>query len=116
MDVDGSVLHRFKPEEDLAYYSWRDLTVRLGYIHVIDNLVHVIWLRYLYEYGPYTQYINNSELFTILLALQMSVYIYTRRHVKLYYDVEAGGAKDEKAELSDASQKEGATRETTVMA
>ncbi|OCK85023.1 hypothetical protein K432DRAFT_439565 [Lepidopterella palustris CBS 459.81] len=101
INVHGSVLHRFKPDEDLVYFSWRDLTVRLGYIHVIDNFIHVIWLRYFYENGPYTAHINNSELFTMLLVIQVSVYSYARRHtrIKLHCNVEAGGAKDEKGEV-----------------
>ncbi|KAF2804943.1 uncharacterized protein BDZ99DRAFT_146103 [Mytilinidion resinicola] len=100
-DVDGAVLHRFKPDQNPIYFPWRDLTVRLGYIHVIDNFLHVIWLRYFYADGPYTAHINNSELFTVLLVVQVAVYSYARRCtcVKLHDDVEAGGADDEKGDV-----------------
>ena len=75
--------------------------MRLGYIHVIDNFIHIIWLRYFYENGPYTAHMNNSELLTILLAIQMSIYSYERQHtrVKLHYIVGVGEATDEKGEV-----------------
>ncbi|KAF2495789.1 hypothetical protein BU16DRAFT_538424 [Lophium mytilinum] len=97
-DVDGSVLYRFKPDQKPVYFSWRDLTMRLGYILVVDNFVHVIWLRYFLADGPYTAHVNNSELLTMLLVVQMAVYSYARRYTRVKFDneVESGGTEDEK--------------------
>jgi hypothetical protein len=55
------------------------MVVRLGWILVLDNAIHIIWLRYAYPKGPYTTLLNNSELFTLLLALQM-VLFHRARH------------------------------------
>jgi hypothetical protein len=48
--------------EEEACISWHDITVRTTYIHVTDSFVQVLWLRYFCEYGPYTTYMNNSEI------------------------------------------------------
>jgi hypothetical protein len=54
--------------------DFRDAMIRLAYYHVIDSALHMIWLRYFWSFGegePYTAYLNNSELLSILLAMQM---------------------------------------------
>jgi hypothetical protein len=56
---------------------WRDVIVRLAYYHVIDNAIHVLLLRHGYEFGdglPYTDYVNNSEILTVVLAVQMGAW------------------------------------------
>jgi hypothetical protein len=57
----------------------------------------------LYENGPYTAHVNNSELFTLMLIVQMALYIYAERSAfgKHECEVEAGVVKDEKAEAWD---------------
>lgn len=75
--------------------------MRLAYIVLIHNFLHVIWLRFFDDNAPYTVHINNSELFTVLLAIQLCIYSYARvrTRIKVHYDVEAGGAQDEKDEV-----------------
>jgi hypothetical protein len=81
------------PEEDrmytpynLMFRPWRDIAVRLSYIHLIDNTIHVIWSRYLHVDAPYTAYINNSEILTILLFFSLAVYTYARMDTHVYFD------------------------------
>ncbi|KAF2870151.1 hypothetical protein BDV95DRAFT_619944 [Massariosphaeria phaeospora] len=89
----------FRFGEAPRYISWRDLTVRLGYILVFDNLIHVVWLRYFYD-GPYTAYVSNSELLTVLLVVRMCVYGIAKVQTLLECqddDVEVGVATDQKS-------------------
>jgi hypothetical protein len=54
--------------------NFRDAMIRLAYYSTIDNTLHMTWLRYFYPFGegePYTAYFNNSEVLSILLALEM---------------------------------------------
>jgi hypothetical protein len=92
-------LHRFLNDEvplyRQMYMPWRDLAVRLGYIHIVDNLIHVIWLRYYLENGPYTPYINNSEILTLVLLVQTGIYTFARMRthvtfIKITDDEEIG--------------------------
>ncbi|KAH7357592.1 hypothetical protein BKA66DRAFT_574231 [Pyrenochaeta sp. MPI-SDFR-AT-0127] len=65
--------------------SFRDAMVRLAYYHVIDNTLHMIWLRYLWPFGegePYTEYFNNSEALNILLVLVVIVWTCFRAYEK----------------------------------
>lgn len=87
LDENGAVEWVFtseeKPDERYEAYSptympWQDTIVRLSYIHMVDNLIHVLWLRFYQSSGPYTSYLNNSELFTLLLFIQMGLYTYSR--------------------------------------
>jgi hypothetical protein len=66
------------------FRPWRDIAVRLSYIHLIDNAIHVIWFRYLHVDAPYTTYINNSEILTVVLLVSLAVYTYTR--MRVYFD------------------------------
>jgi hypothetical protein len=61
-----------------VFSPWRDVVVRLMYVHLIDNAVQVLWLRYLAANAPYTSYINNSEILTILLGISLAVYTCAR--------------------------------------
>jgi hypothetical protein len=61
-----------------VFLPWRDVVVRLAYIPVFDNLVQVLWLRYVAADPPYTMYINNSEIFTILLCISLALYTCAR--------------------------------------
>ncbi|KAL1794205.1 hypothetical protein ACET3X_007626 [Alternaria dauci] len=82
-----------KPSEDAMYtpYSlmfrpWRDIAVRLSYIHLIGNTIRAIWLRYLHFDAPYTAYMNNSEILTLLLFLSLAVYTHARMRTHIYFD------------------------------
>jgi hypothetical protein len=61
-----------------VFLPWRDVVVRLAYVHLIDNAVQVLWLWYLAANAPYTPYINNSEILTILLGISLTVYTCAR--------------------------------------
>jgi hypothetical protein len=85
--------------------TWRDAVMRLCWYHVIDNAVHVFWLRYGYEFGdgaPYTAYVNNSEILTMLLVLQLGAWTWVqvrmREEVALEAEekMEEGGCEKEK--------------------
>jgi len=67
------------------YTYWQDMVVRPGYIHVVDNLVHVIWLHYSFEQSPYTGYVNNSEILTGFLMAQMAIYNYARTRTRVTF-------------------------------
>jgi hypothetical protein len=76
--------------------GFRDAMVRLAYYHIIDNNLHMIWLRCFWPFGegePYTRYLNNSELLNISLALLMMAWTCVRvreRGVIRENDVEKG--------------------------
>lgn len=70
----------------LIFRPWRDIAVRLSYIHLVDNAIHVIWFRYFHVDAPYTAYINNSEILTILLFVTLAVYTYARMRTHVYFD------------------------------
>jgi hypothetical protein len=80
----------------LRQIHFRDAMVRLAYYHIIDNNLHLIWLRYLWPFGegePYTKYLNNSEFLNISLALLMMAWTCVRvreRRVMQEDDVEKG--------------------------
>ena len=78
-----------------SYMPMSEITIRLGYIHIVDNLIHVIWLRYYIENGPYTLYINNSEIFTLVLLLQMAVYTYARMRTHVTFVRDADDDEEE---------------------
>jgi hypothetical protein len=61
-----------------VFLAWRDVVVRLAYVHLVDNAVQVLWLRYLAANAPYTSHINNSEILTILLGISFAVYTCAR--------------------------------------
>jgi hypothetical protein len=57
--------------------SWRDAMIRLAFYHVFDNIVVVLQLRFSYPYAegaPYTTYVNNSEIATWVLILQVYIW------------------------------------------
>jgi hypothetical protein len=127
-DRSGNSVWRFTSEktdddsEDMLYspYSlmfrpWRDIAVRLSYIHLIDNTIHVIWLRYFHVDAPYTAYINNSEILTVLLFLSLTVYTFTRMHTHVYFDdAVADSLADMKS--TDPLSKHSATRDLFTFA
>jgi hypothetical protein len=61
-----------------VFLPWRDVVVRLAYVHLVDNAVEVLWLRYMAANAPYTSHINNSEILTILLGISLAVYTCAR--------------------------------------
>jgi hypothetical protein len=75
-----------EPDFFPPFYPWEDILVRLSYIHVIDNLVHVLWMRYFITNAPYTLYVNNSEILTGLLAIALMVYTYARMRTHILFD------------------------------
>jgi hypothetical protein len=69
-------------------------------VHLIDNTIHVIWLRYFIAEAPYTSYVNNSEILTMLLGATLAVYTYTRIRTHVYFnDDEAGLLVDIKSPI-----------------
>ena len=51
--------------------------IRLAFYHVLDNIVVVLQLRFSYPYAegaPYTTYVNNSEIATWVLILQVYIW------------------------------------------
>lgn len=76
----------FTSPYNLIFRPWRDIAVRLSYVHLIDNAIHVIWFRYFHVDAPYTAYVNNSEMLTILLFVVLAVYTYTRMRTHVYFD------------------------------
>jgi hypothetical protein len=57
--------------------AWRDAMIRLAFYYVLDSIVVVLQLRFSYPYGegaPYTSYVNNSEIATWVLILQVSIW------------------------------------------
>lgn len=66
-----SIIDQYKP------VSWRDAMIRLAFYHVLDNTAVVLQLRFFYPYGegaPYTTYVNNSEIATSVLILQVCIW------------------------------------------
>jgi hypothetical protein len=56
---------------------WRDAMIRLAFYHVLDNIVVVLQLRFSCPYAegaPYTTYVNNSEIATWVLVLQVYIW------------------------------------------
>jgi hypothetical protein len=65
------IIYQHKP------VSWRDAMIRLAFYHVLDNTAVVLQLRFFYPYGegaPYTTYVNNSEIATSVLILQVCIW------------------------------------------
>jgi hypothetical protein len=92
VDGDGtaSILPMSEPCKDEKvtkepHVTWQDAVLRLAYYHIIDNTIHVIYLRYSWTFGegqPYTSYINNSEILTVVLAVQMAVWTWLRMRTR----------------------------------
>ena len=77
--------------------STQDAIIRLAYYHLFENAVRVLCLRYYRahnEGAPYTTYVNNSEILTGLLALQVAAWTYCkmRENAKTLGDIEKGAA------------------------
>jgi hypothetical protein len=68
-----------------VFLPWRDVVVRLAYIHVVDNLVQVLWLRYVAADAPYMTYMNSSEVLTILLGISLALYTYARMRTRVVF-------------------------------
>jgi hypothetical protein len=87
------------PEDEQVFYfryaqvflPWRAVVVRLAYISLFDNLVYVVWMRYAVENAPYTSYINNSEILTLLLFILLALYTYARMRTHVIF---VAGEKD----------------------
>ncbi|RMZ73646.1 hypothetical protein GMOD_00009391 [Pyrenophora seminiperda CCB06] len=73
------------------FLPWRDIVVRLSYYHVIDNAIHILWLRYDNTDAPYTTYINNSEFLTLALFVTLVAYTYARMRTHVYFDDDDDG-------------------------
>jgi hypothetical protein len=87
------------------FLPWRDIAVRLSYVHLIDNTIHFIWFRYFIAEAPYTSYINNSEILTMLLGATLAVYTYARMRTHVYFsDDEAGLVVDIKSPIPPVPQ------------
>jgi hypothetical protein len=51
--------------------GWRDYVIRLGYYHVLDATLHIIYLRWWWGFGEEgeasTPYANNEEVLVVVL-------------------------------------------------
>ncbi|KAJ8107833.1 hypothetical protein OPT61_g8590 [Boeremia exigua] len=62
------------PADRKSRPRWSDVVIRLAYYHVVDNAAHVIWLRFFrptHNGEPFTEYVNNSEILTVILLVLM---------------------------------------------
>jgi hypothetical protein len=57
-----------KTASDVKRVSWWDAIVRLAYYHILDGTAKAIWLRF---FRPYTIYVNNSEILTVVFVIVM---------------------------------------------
>jgi hypothetical protein len=73
-----------------VFLPWRDIAVRLSSVHLFDNTIHIIWFRYFIPDAPYTPYINNSEILTVLLFATLAVYTSARTRTHVYFDDNEG--------------------------
>jgi hypothetical protein len=71
-------------------------TLRMAYYHIIDNTLHLVWLRYFWPFGkgqPYTEYVNNSELLHLSLLFLVIAWTCIRAremHLMKEKDLEKG--------------------------
>ena len=77
--------------------STQDAIIRLAYNHLFENAARVLCLRSYHphnEGAPYNTYMNNSEILTGLLTLQVAAWTYCkmRENVKILGDVEGAAA------------------------
>jgi hypothetical protein len=66
--------------------------IRLAYLHVIDDAVHVIWPRFCWAWdggAPYTSYVNNSEIVTVLLVIEEVAWVCLKMRMRSHAVVEA---------------------------
>jgi hypothetical protein len=68
------------------FLSWRDIAVRLSYVYLIDNTIHFIWFRYFIADAPYTLYLDNSEILTMLLFVILALYTYARTITHVFFN------------------------------
>ena len=67
------------------YIPQEDAVVRLLYIYVINNLIYILQLRFFINNGLYTAYLNNLEILTALLPVQVVVYTYIYMRSHMYF-------------------------------
>lgn len=89
------------------FKPWKDVVVRLSYIHSIDNIVHTAWLRHRTIGAPYTQYVSNSEILTLLLGVTLAIHARVRIYTHVVFRTVAepyvynGGEGNDKQDLSE---------------
>jgi hypothetical protein len=66
-----------------------DVVIRLSYILFVDNVIHTLWLRYGAVDAPYTQYISNSEILTLLLGVTLAIYTDARMFTHVVFPTDA---------------------------
>lgn len=58
---------------------WKDAAIRLAYFSTLDNLIHVVSLRWYYHTNAlYTTYLNNSEILTVIMWMEMALWTWYR--------------------------------------
>lgn len=60
-----------------SHLHFRDAMLRLAYYHVVDNTLHMIWLRYYWpvsDGASYTAYVSNSEILHLVLLVLMAAW------------------------------------------
>jgi hypothetical protein len=90
--------------------SCRDAIVRLAYYHIVDNAVHVVWLRFFWPHNdgkPFTEYISNSEILTVVLTVLMLGWTWVRVQMRAWMEMESvigmeeGHMKADKVKIRD---------------
>ncbi|KAH7074098.1 hypothetical protein FB567DRAFT_453342 [Paraphoma chrysanthemicola] len=71
--------------------TWRDAIVRLAYYHIFDNAAHVVWLRFFWPHNdgkPFTEYISNSEILTVILTGLMVAWTWVQVQMRDWKETE----------------------------
>ncbi|KAF2676555.1 hypothetical protein K458DRAFT_396860 [Lentithecium fluviatile CBS 122367] len=93
-DKDGKIVWTFVPSDDPKkadicfverFLNWKAPHYRIPYMP---------WLRYYIENGPYTSYLNISEILIFILFVQMGIYTYARMRTHVAF---CRGEEDEEA-------------------
>ncbi|KAF2008071.1 hypothetical protein P154DRAFT_614461 [Amniculicola lignicola CBS 123094] len=81
-------LIEFEHPDDPACTSIQDVGIRLAYLVILNTALHIPWLRYWSPYAPYTTFINNKELTTLVLVVQVLIYTYARMASHVSYVID----------------------------
>lgn len=92
----------FESDRVALNIPWRDNFVRLAYYHVIDSILHVFCLRFFWSFDgrrPYTSYMNNEEIVTVLFVVLMVVWMRIQFRTREIKDMREGPGVIEKLEV-----------------
>ncbi|KAF2650305.1 hypothetical protein K491DRAFT_720853 [Lophiostoma macrostomum CBS 122681] len=97
--LDTNISSMCRRDTSTIYRPWEEILARMSYIHVVDNLIHIIWLRYFISNAPYTAYRNNSEILTLQLVVSVVIYTYARMRTHVVFDHD-----DEETSIDSSSE------------